>query len=225
MECMANLRCVLLDIDGTLLDSNDAHARTWVAALRLHGIEVPFDRVRAAIGMGGDLLLKRFAALDADDPAALRISHTRTRMFLEELPSLSPFPRSRELLQRLKRQGLRLVVATSAGDAEMAPILERTGIADLVDAATSMDDADRSKPAPDIVTAALAKGGVGPDEALMLGDTPYDVDAARAAGVGIVLVRCGGWPFSERDGAVAVYDDPSAILSDFEASPFGKGGG
>lgn len=220
---MANLRCVLLDVDGTLLDSNDAHARTWVAALRLHGIEVPFDRVRASIGMGGDLLLKQFAGLEEDDPAALRISHTRTRLFLEELPGLSPFPRVRELLQRLRRQGLGLVVATSSGRAELEPLLERAGIADLVDASTSMDDADRSKPAPDIVTAALAKGGVGPDEALMLGDTPFDVDAARAAGVGIVVVRCGGWPFTARDGAVAVYDDPSAILSDFEASPFALG--
>lgn len=219
---MEKLRCALLDIDGTLLDSNAAHARAWSAAMRHHGVAVDEERVHGAIGMGGDLLLRQLADLDVEHGLGKRINQTRSQLFKAELPGLRPFPRVVELLERLRGRGLTCVVATSAAGDEVGALLERAGIAHLIDAATSSADAAVSKPAPDIVEAALARAGVAPDEALMLGDTPYDIEAATRARVGIVAVRSGGWPFTARDGALAVYDDAAALLADFENSPFGR---
>lgn len=216
------MRCVLLDIDGTLLDSNDAHARTWVQAMRQHGVEVELEAVRASVGMGGDLLLARLAGLDHEKGLGKKIAGEHKRLFLAELPRLRPFPGVRDLLLRMKGGGLRLVVATSAGAGELVPLLEQANVADLVDHATTSSDAEVSKPAPDIIEAALAKGQAAPAEAIMLGDTPYDLEAATRAGVAMVAVRCGGWPFTERDGALAVYDDPAAILADYDRSPFAR---
>ncbi len=222
---MTTLRHVLLDIDGTLLDSNDAHARAWVGALREHGVDVEFDRVRGMIGMGGDLLLPAIAEIELDSPRGRKIAKTRTTMFLAELPWLKPFPRAADLVRRLREAGLGCVVATSAGAQELRPMLEQCGIAGLVDHVTSAADAAVSKPAPDIVEAALAKAQATPDEAVMIGDTPFDIEAARRAGVRIVAVRSGGWPFTERDGALAVYDDVAAILAAFDGSVFGQSAG
>ncbi len=214
------LRCVLLDIDGTLLDSNDAHARTWVSALRAHGFDVPYDRIRGAIGMGGDLILRQFADLDHERGLGKRIGDERSRLFRAELPRLAPFAGVRDLLARMRASGLTCVVATSAGEDEVGPLLAQAGVADLVDHTTSSGDAEVSKPAPDIVLAALSRAQARPEEALFLGDTPFDVEAGRRAGVDVVAVRSGGWPFTDRDGAVAVYDDAAALLEEYDVSPF-----
>jgi HAD superfamily hydrolase (TIGR01509 family) len=133
---------------------------------------------------------------------------------------LRPFPNVRDLLERMRDAGLRRVVATSAAGEELIPLLEQAGILELVDRATSSADADRSKPAPDIISAAIARSEVRPQECVMLGDTPYDFEAAGRAGVPAVLLRCGGWPFDGREGALAVYDDPTELLARFDESPF-----
>jgi HAD superfamily hydrolase (TIGR01509 family) len=214
MTNSATLKAVLLDVDGTLLDSNDAHARSWVEVLERHGHECAYSRVRPLIGKGGDKLLPELTGIGPSERAYAQISDERTALFLAHyLPSLSPTRGARSLLERMLADGLVLVVATSAGD-ELTALLKQAGLADLIEAAATSHDAKRSKPDADIVQAALAKAGLEAHEAIMLGDTPYDIQAARAAGVGTVALRCGGW-WKDADlaGAIGIYDDPADFLS------------
>src|SRR4051812_10832846 len=211
------LHTVLLDIDGTLLDSNDAHARAWVRALAEHGYVVPFDAIRPLIGMGGDKLTPRLTGLDPDSPESKRIAESRSTIFLDdELPTLRPTPGARDLLERMRSRGLELVVATSAKEDEVQALLEQAGVADLIQAASSADDAERSKPDPDIVRAALSAARRPASHSMMIGDTPYDVEAATRARVPIVAVRCGGWDDDALTGAMAVYDDPAGLLAHYD---------
>jgi len=217
------LRTVLLDIDGTLIDSNDAHARAWVDALRTHGYVIPFEEVRPLIGMGGDKLVPKLTGLDAESGEAERLSETRSALFLKrELPTLRPTRGARALLERLTSLGMELVIATSATSSEVQALLEQAGVADLIPLASSADDADRSKPDPDIVQAALRMSGSLAAHSVMVGDTPYDVEAAARARVPSIALRCGGWWSDEAlRGATAIYDDPAALLARLEESPIG----
>lgn len=216
-------RGVLLDVDGTLVDSNDAHARAWAAVLTEAGYDVPVDRVRPLIGEGGDKLLPQLTGLRADSPRARELSAQRKRLFLERfLPLLRPFPGARALLERLRREELALVVATSASDEELGALLDAAGVRDLIEGGATKDDAARSKPDPDIVRAALARAKLPASAAVMLGDTPYDVAAARRAGVAIIALRCGGWSDSALRGAAAIYDDPADLLAHYEESPLAR---
>ena len=216
------IRAALLDIDGTLIDSNDAHARAWVAAGAELGYDIHFDRVRPLIGMGGDRVTPMMTGHDEDSPEGERIGERRGEIFREQhLQALVPTRGARALLERMKAAGLELVVATSASKEDMNVLLERAGIRDLIEERTSSSDADASKPAPDIVEAALALAGVEPSEAIMLGDTPYDVAAARNAGVECVALRCGGrWTDGDFAGAIAIYDDPADLLANWGTSPY-----
>ena len=220
------LRTVLLDVDGTLIDSNDAHARAWVDALRAHGYVVPFEQVRPLIGMGGDKLTPQLSGLDPDSGEAQRISATRSELFLDrELPTLRPTRGARALLEHLLAVGLELVVATSAKSQEVRALLEQAGVGDLVDLASSADDADRSKPDPDIVRAALRLSGSQAAHSALIGDTPYDVEAAARARVPSIALRCGGWWDDEAlGGATTIYDDPADLLAHFDSSPLGSAG-
>lgn len=212
---------VLLDIDGTLVDSNDANARAWMEALGQNGIEVNYIRLRERIGMGGDNLLPEVAHLESDSPEGEAISGTRSKIMKEVYqPTLRPFGQVRELLTRFQAAGLKLVVATSAKPDEADKLLEIAGVSDLVSEIATTQDAESSKPAPDILHAALKKSGLSADQVLMLADTPYDVEAAQKAGVGIVGVRCGGWTAGDLKGALAVYDDAADLLAHYDASPF-----
>jgi phosphoglycolate phosphatase-like HAD superfamily hydrolase len=217
------LRTVLLDIDGTLIDSNDAHARAWVDALRAHGYVVPFEEVRPLIGMGGDKLVPKLTGLDPESGEAKRLGETRSKLFLtRELPTLRPTRGARALLEHLTSIGLELVVATSAQSSEVQALLEQAGVADLIPLASSADDADRSKPDPDIVKAALRLSGSLAARSVMLGDTPYDVEASARAKVPSIALRCGGWWGDDALGAAtAIYDDPAELLVRFDASPMG----
>lgn len=217
------LRAALLDIDGTLLDSNDAHARAWVDAFAEAGRAVPFGAIRPLIGKGGDKLMREVSDLDPDGEAGARVGDRCSEIFLRRyLATCTPFPQARVLLERMQTAGLDLVVVTAAEGEELDGLLEAAGVRDLIDEATSSSDVERSKPDPDIVRAALKKGGYAAGEALMLGDTPYDVEAARGAGVEIVAVRCGGWDDDALGSAVAVYDDPADLLANYHASPFAQ---
>ncbi len=216
---MKPLRGVLLDVDGTLVDSNDAHARAWVEALAERGVRVPREEVRRLIGMGGDKLLPAVAQIEDGSPEAEAVGARRSEIFRERyLPALRAFPGARDLVARMRAQGLTLVVATSAKRVELAPLLAVAGVADLLDGATSADDVARSKPDPDIVHAAVARSGHGAGELVMIGDTPYDVEAARRAGVRVVAVRCGGWDDAALTGAAAIYDGPADLLNRYERS-------
>ncbi len=218
---MPRVEGVLLDVDGTLVDSNGAHAAAWQNALAEAGFQVEFERLRRLIGKGGDKLLPEVTGVEADSPRGEAISKRRAEIFKEEfLPRLRPFPRARELLVRMKRDGLRLAVASSAKEDELKSLLRVCGAEDLLEATTSSDDADNSKPDPDIVHAALRRIRLPADRVILLGDTPYDVEAGNRAGVGVVAVRCGGWGDSDLAGAMAVYDDPADLLARFDQSPF-----
>jgi phosphoglycolate phosphatase-like HAD superfamily hydrolase len=216
-------RAVILDVDGTLVDSNDAHAHAWVAAFAEAGVTVDYEHVRRSIGMGGDRLMPATSGIEEDTPLGQQISKRRGEIFRDTyLPALRAFPSARLLLQQFQTDGYTLSVASSAAEEELQPLLERAGVADLIPHRTSSDDADSSKPAPDIVEAALREAGCDPSDAIMLGDTPYDVKAATRAGVTIVALECGGWSREELAGAAAVYQDPTELLANYDASPFAR---
>ena len=208
------VRGVLLDVDGTLLDSNDAHAESWVAVFKRHGLHMPFERVRPLIGKGGDKLLPELTGLDAESPRGKAVSDERRKLFLEDyLPGLEPTPGARKLVEALKARGARIVIATSSNEKELGPLLAQARVADLIERATSSDDG-ASKPDPDIVRAALAEGKLAPGAAVMVGDTPYDIEAAARSGVRTIALRCGGWwTDAALAGAAAIYDDPAALAS------------
>jgi HAD superfamily hydrolase (TIGR01509 family) len=217
------IRAVLLDVDGTLIDSNDAHAQAWVETGNEFGHPIRFDEVRRLIGMGGDRVLPRLTGLEEESGEGARMLERRGEIFRERfLPQLHAFPGARELLERLRAEGMRLVVATSASAADLEPLLQQAGLEDLIDDATNADDAETSKPSPDIVEAALEEAGTAPGETVMLGDTPYDVAAAQRAGVPIIALRCGGWDDEALTGAAEVYQDCRALLAAWEQSLLGQ---
>lgn len=221
---MDETRAVLLDVDGTLVDSNDAHARAWREALLEHGRRIDLARIRACIGMGGDKLLPELTGIDAESAEGKRIAERRGAIFRGTyLPSVRPFARARELLLRMKDDGWTLVAASSAEEEELDALLAVAGARDLVEGAISSDDADRSKPDPDIVQAALSRARASPEHAILLGDTPYDVAAANRADVAIVALRCGGWSAKALAGAVETYADPAELLDRYASSPFAAG--
>ena len=208
------MKAVLFDVDGTLVDSNDAHAHAWVQAFAEGGIHVDFARVRRCIGMGGDKLMPEVSDLTEDSDRGTRISRRRGEIFKELwLPRLQPFRDARRLVAALKDRGLTVVAASSAKKDELRPLLDLAGAGALMDAATSSDDADESKPDPDILLAALKRARAAPEDAVMIGDTPYDVEAAARAGVRILAFRCGGWSDADLHGAAVIYDGPWDLLA------------
>jgi HAD superfamily hydrolase (TIGR01509 family) len=214
---------VILDVDGTLVDSNDAHARAWVEAFAADGITVAFEPVRRAIGMGGDKLMPAVAGIDEESPKGKRISKRRGEIFKERyLPALRAFPGVRELVERFSSDGFTLAVASSAQQDELTPVLKIAGVNDLIPTTTSSDDAENSKPDPDIVQAALKRMGCDPASAVMLGDTPYDVEAALRAGIRIVGLECGGWGRADLRGASEVYAGPAELLGRYDTSIFAR---
>lgn len=220
---MQALAGILLDVDGTLVDSNDAHAHAWVRALAEAGISVAFARVRRLIGKGGDKLLPEVSGIAADSPKGEGISKRRSEIFQEDhLPRLRPCPGARELLAHLRGRNLRLAVASSSRKDELDRLLRLIDADQWIEARTSADDVNRSKPDPDIVQAALDRLGLPPERVVLLGDTPYDVEAGRRAGVGVVALRCGGWADADLIGALAIYDDPADLLTNQATSPLGR---
>lgn len=214
---MAHDRGVILDVDGTLIDSNDAHARAWSDAGDRLGYDIPFDKVRPLIGMGGDRVMPILVGVESDSEEGQKLSEARGEIFKRRyLPEIQPFPRVRELLERLRDDGFDLVVASSSSADDLEDLLEAAGVLDLIRSATSADDADESKPAPDIVEEAIARANVDRQNLVMIGDTPYDVEAARRARVPLLAVRCGGWDDPDLEGAAGVFDDPADLLDHYE---------
>ncbi|HVS01116.1 MAG TPA: HAD family hydrolase [Thermoanaerobaculia bacterium] len=212
-------RGVILDIDGTLVDSNEAHVRAWVQALAEHGFDVPPEKIRRLIGMGGDNLLPAAIGVEKDSERGKPIAERHGELFKEQLPTLKPFPKVRQLLERMKKDGLELVVATSSEPDLMKALLDVAGVADLLEDAASKGDVENSKPEPDIVKAALDLLGLPAAEAVMLGDTPYDVEAAGKIGVGTIALRCGGFSEEDLGRAIVIYDDAADLLARYETSP------
>lgn len=219
------LEGVLLDVDGTLIDSNDAHARSWSETLAEFGRPAPPETVRPLIGMGGDKLLPRLLGVTPESAEGKHFLQRRAEIFREAyVPKLRSTRGAHALVERLRREGFRLIIATSAQEAELEVMLRQVGLEDLLPHRTSSDDAEESKPDPDIVEAALHKAKLQPGAAIMLGDTPYDIEAAGRAGVDTVAVLTGGWNAEALQDAIAIYEDPEDILRHFTASPFASAG-
>ena len=217
------LKAVLFDVDGTLVDSNDAHADAWVNAFREHGVNVDWLKVRRSIGMGGDKLMPAVSGISEASPQGEAIAKERGKIFKRDfLPRIKPFRNASRLVATIKDRGLIAVAASSAAKDELTPLLKIAGADWLMDAKTSSDDAEESKPEPDIILAALKRAGASADEAIMIGDTPFDVEAARRAGVKVIGFRSGGWGDGDLDGAIAIYDGPWDLLARLDESPLGS---
>jgi HAD superfamily hydrolase (TIGR01549 family) len=220
------LSAVLLDVDGTLIDSNEAHARAWADVLRDNGWPgITWQDVLPLVGMGGDKLLPKLTGVEIDSRRGKALAEERTEHFLTAYaPTIRAFPGTRDLLEAIRERGLKRVIATSAKDDELEILLDRAGVADLITRETTSDDAKgKSKPDPNIIVAALAKAHAAAGEAIMIGDTPYDVEAATKAGVRTIAIRCGGWGDEPLAGAAAIYAGPAELVARFGESPLGVG--
>jgi len=195
----------LLDLDGTLIDSNYQHAFAWYRALRRHEIVVPMWRVHRHIGMGGDQLVTAVVGEDIERRLGDDLRQAAAREFRRLRNDCAPLAGARELVIELKRRKLTVVLASSSSEDDLEYFLEQLDLQDVVDGWTTKEDVERSKPAPDVVHAALAKAGAG--DAVMIGDSRWDIEAAANAGLETICVITGGWAEQElRDcGAAAVY--------------------
>ncbi|MDX2232105.1 MAG: HAD family hydrolase [Leptolyngbyaceae cyanobacterium bins.349] len=218
------LHGVLLDVDGTLILSNDAHAQSWIEAFAAHGYTVSFDQIRPLMGMGGDQIMPRFfPELNHETGTGKAISDDRKQLVLEKfVPQIQPANGSRELVQKIQDAGLKVVIASSASEQELESLLEVAQVKDLIQIATTSSEAAASKPEPNIVEAALQKIDLPPQATVMLGDTPYDVEAANKAGVDVIAFRCGGFSDEDLHGAIAIYDDPADLIQRYDESPLSQ---
>jgi HAD superfamily hydrolase (TIGR01549 family) len=217
------VKAVIFDIDGTLVDSVDLHARAWQEAFAHFGKQFAFEKVRYQIGKGGDQLLPVFLSEREIEEFGDELTEYRGELFKREyLLRVVAFPRVRELFERVLRDGKRVALASSAKKDELKEYKRIADIEDLVEEEASADDAEKSKPHPDIFEAALSQlGDVEPSDAIVVGDTPYDAEAARKAGLRTIGLLSGGFP--EEDlraaGCVRIYKDAADLLANYDTSP------
>jgi HAD superfamily hydrolase (TIGR01549 family) len=220
------IKAVLFDVDGTLIDSVDLHARAWQEALADFGYEVAFETVRSQIGKGGDQLMPVFVPKDDLERRGEELDTYRGDLFKRKyLPQVRPFPKVRDLFERLRADGKAIVLASSGKAEEVKRYMDIARVADVIDASTSSDEVERSKPYGDIFAAALGKAAPArAEEAVVIGDTPYDAQAAGKVGLRTIGVLCGG--FSEPDlraaGCSAIFRDPADLLARYEHSPLAE---
>ena len=216
---MAN--AVFFDLDGTLVDSNDLHVEAWARAFAEAGHEVARERIAGQIGKGADNLVPALIP-GASEENAEAIGDRHGAIFKADfIDRVRPFPKAHDLVARVHQAGLTVVLASSAGKEVLAHYCDLLDIGDLVDVATTIDDAGTSKPAPDIFAVAREKADVPADTVTVVGDSPFDMDAARACGMRRLAVRSGGFDDAAltEAGAQAIYDDAAALLAGFDASP------
>jgi phosphoglycolate phosphatase-like HAD superfamily hydrolase len=214
-------KAAIFDLDGTLLDSVDLHALAWHEALKKFGHDVSFEQARSQIGKGGDKLLPVFLSADEQRDHGKEMEEWRSRHFKSAyLPLVRPFSAVPDLLRRVHDAGVRVAVASSAKKDELEKYLDIARIAELVDETASSEDAEESKPAPDIFQVVLKKLKLEGADAVAIGDTPYDAQAAGKAKIATIGVLCGG--FTEASlreaGCVEVYPGPAALFARFEDS-------
>ncbi len=217
---------VIFDVDGTLVDSVDQHARAWQDAFREFGHEIEFATIRSQIGKGGDQLLPVFLDAHEIEARGEALEQRRGEILKQHyLPTIKAFPGVRTLFERLIADGVKPVLASSAKADELQAYKRIAGIDDLIEEETTSDDAERSKPYPDIFQAALSRlGSIDRTQVVVVGDTPYDAEAAAKTGLRTVGVRCGGFPEGDlrAAGCVAIFDGPSDLLAQFDRSPLAR---
>jgi HAD superfamily hydrolase (TIGR01549 family) len=211
----------VLDIDGTLVDTNYHHAIAWFRAFRVHEIVLPIWRIHRHLGMGGDQLVEALTGADTERRLGDAIRDAETDRYRELIDEVETMDRSRELIEELKRRGHTVVLASSAKQDEVDHYLELLGARELADAWTTSADVEATKPAPDLVDAALERAQGSSDDAVMVGDTPWDVEAARKAGVGTLAVLTGG--FSDQElreaGAADVFESVAELCESLDRTP------
>ena len=219
------IRAVLFDIDGTLIDSNDLHAQAWDEAFRRFGQHVPLPRIRGQIGKGGDNLLPALLPADFVEAQGEALERLRGELFKADyLPRVRPFPGVHPLFERLRADGRTIVLASSGKREEVDHHIQVLNVADLIDGSTTADDAEHSKPDPDIFAAALKQAGAPAAEAVVVGDTPYDVVAAAKLALRTIALRCGGFDEGalREAGALELWDDPADLLANYERSALSR---
>ena len=220
------IQAAIFDVDGTLVDSVDLHAEAWQRVLAEFGKEVPFGEVRSQIGKGSDTLLPMYFNEEELQKKKEKISKRRDALFKKEyLARVKPFPMVRQLFERLHVEGIKIALASSGKEKEIEHYQELLDVEDMVNAVTTSDDAEKSKPHPDIFQAAVKKlSGVPTGTCLAVGDTPYDAEAAGKLGLRTVGVLCGGFPEESlrQAGAIAVFRDPADLLARYGETPFAE---
>ncbi|MEQ8998360.1 MAG: HAD family hydrolase [Coleofasciculus sp. B1-GNL1-01] len=216
-------KAVIFDVDGTLVDSVDLHAQAWVEAFKQFGYDVPYDKIRHQIGKGSDYIIPVFISQAEFERLGEDIANYRKDFYQKNLLSqVRPFEGVRQLFKRLKSDGKQVALASSARTKTLNYYKELLEIEDLVDGATSRDDVEKPKPNPDIFQAALAKlDGVTPQEAIVVGDSPYDAQAACKINLDVIGVLCGGFSAAElkEAGCMRVYQNPADLLDNYHQSP------
>ncbi len=214
---LAEFEAIIFDLDGTLVDSNESHVESWDRAFRKFGKEFSRKELRSQIGKGSDQYLPHFLSTTEMEEFGQELDQYRSRLFKEEyLRNIKPFPNVRDLFEKLAQDGKRTVLATSGKREAADHYIELLGIGEMISGLTTADDAEKSKPEPDIFIAALEKvQGVRPSQALVVGDTRFDIAAADQAGIRTVALLCGGTPEEvlRNAGAIAIYRDPADLLA------------
>jgi HAD superfamily hydrolase (TIGR01509 family) len=203
----------ILDIDGTLVDTNYQHALGWYRAFRRHGIVLPIWRIHRHIGMGGDQVIQALTDERTEEELGDAIRETEGELYFELIDEVEPMEGARQLIAELGERGHVVVLASSAKEKEVDHYLDLLAARDLADAWTTSADVQSTKPAPDLVESALNKVGGSPEDAVMIGDTPWDVKAAARAGVGTLAVLTGGFAIEEltESGAQAVFESVAEL--------------
>ena len=213
------LKAIIFDIDGTLVDSVDIHAKCWHEAFRDFDKDVTFDEIRTQIGKGGDQLMPEFLSEDELKKIGKKLEEHRSEIFKAKyMHQIQPFAQVRELFERIKRDGIKVAVGSSAKKDEVDYYLGLLKVTDLVDEIASSEDADKSKPHPDIFEASLRKLQVAASDALVVGDSPYDAEAAKRAGITAYGVLCGGfWQEDlQKAGAKQIFGGPAEMLEKYD---------
>ncbi|MET9777241.1 HAD family hydrolase [Streptomyces sp. NPDC006367] len=214
-------RAAVFDVDGTLADTNHLHVVTWWEAFRQAGHQVPMHAVHRAVGLASTDLIARLLGEDRDKDGDAQLSAAHKTLYAQYFDRLPALPKAGELLRRLAGDGWKVVLATSAGGAELEALRRAIDADDAITATASADDVDAGKPAPEPVQHALELAGVPAERAVFVGDTVWDMRAGSSAGVRCVGVLCGGLPRAdlEEAGADAVYADPADLLASLADSP------
>jgi HAD superfamily hydrolase (TIGR01509 family) len=208
----------ILDIDGTLVDTNYHHAVAWFRAFREHGIVLPVWRIQRHIGMGGDQLVGALTDERTDEEKGDQIREAEKTLYMELIDEVEPMDGSRELIEQLKRRGHKVVLASSAKSDEVEHYLDLLDARDLADSWTTSGDVENTKPEPDLVRAALDSVDSDSSDAVMVGDTPWDIHAARKAEVPTIAVRTGGFGVEElcEAGAAALFESVRELLENLD---------
>ena len=203
----------ILDIDGTLVDTNYHHAVAWYRAFRQHGVVLPIWRIHRHIGMGGDQLVAALTDDSVESDKGDDVRAAEKPLYMAFIEEVEPMEGARQLICDLKDRGHTVVLASSAKQDEVDHYLDQLDAREIADDWTTSADVESTKPEPDLVQAALDKAGAGADDAVMVGDTTWDIEAAKRAGVATIAVMTGGFGRDELEdaGAAAVFDSVAEL--------------